>query len=58
MQKAGSAEPAKYLPELKKIRYEGVSGTIQFEPNGDLKDAAITLYTYKGGKKAKIAVLR
>ncbi|TFW27534.1 branched-chain amino acid ABC transporter substrate-binding protein [Massilia horti] len=58
MQKANSAEPASYLPELKKIRYEGVSGTIQFEPNGDLKDAAVTLYTYKGGKKLKITVVR
>jgi branched-chain amino acid transport system substrate-binding protein len=58
MQKANSAEPAKYLPELKKIKYEGVTGTIQFEPSGDLKDAALTLYTYKGGKKSKIEVLR
>jgi branched-chain amino acid transport system substrate-binding protein len=58
MQKANSADPAKYLPELKKIKYEGVTGTIQFEPNGDLKDAALTLYTYKGGKKSKIEVLR
>jgi branched-chain amino acid transport system substrate-binding protein len=58
MQKANSAEPAKYLPELKKIKYEGVTGTIQFEQSGDLKDAALTLYTYKGGKKSKIDVLR
>jgi branched-chain amino acid transport system substrate-binding protein len=58
MQKANSADPAKYLPELKKIKYEGVTGTIQFEPSGDLKDAALTLYTYKGGKKSKIEVLR
>jgi branched-chain amino acid transport system substrate-binding protein len=58
MQKANSAEPAKYLPELKKIKYEGVTGTIQFEPTGDLKDAALTLYTYKGGKKSKLEVLR
>jgi branched-chain amino acid transport system substrate-binding protein len=26
MQAAKSAEPAKYLPELKKIKYEGVTG--------------------------------
>jgi branched-chain amino acid transport system substrate-binding protein len=58
MQKANSADPVKYLPELKKIKYEGVTGTIQFEPSGDLKDAALTLYTYKGGKKSKIEVLR
>jgi branched-chain amino acid transport system substrate-binding protein len=58
MKKANSAEPAKYLPELKRIRYEGVTGTIQFDPNGDIKDGALTLYTYKGGKQNKIDVLR
>jgi branched-chain amino acid transport system substrate-binding protein len=58
MQNAKSAEPAKYLPELKKIKYEGVTGTIQFDQNGDLKDAPLTLFTYKGGKKTKIDVLR
>jgi branched-chain amino acid transport system substrate-binding protein len=57
MQKAGSADPAKYLPELKKIKYEGVTGTIQFDQNGDLKDAPLTLFTYKGGKKTKMEVL-
>jgi branched-chain amino acid transport system substrate-binding protein len=58
MQNAKSADPAKYLPELKKIKYEGVTGTIQFDPNGDIKDGALTLFTYKGGKKTKIDVLR
>jgi branched-chain amino acid transport system substrate-binding protein len=57
MRNAKSAEPAKYLPELKKIKYEGVTGTIQFDQNGDLKDAPLTLFTYKGGKKTKIDVL-
>jgi branched-chain amino acid transport system substrate-binding protein len=58
MQNAKSADPAKYLPELKKIKYEGVTGTIQFDPNGDIKDGALTLFTYKGGKKSKMEVLR
>jgi branched-chain amino acid transport system substrate-binding protein len=57
MQNAKSAEPAKYLPELKKIKYEGVTGTIQFDQNGDLKDAPLTLFTYKGGKKTKMDVI-
>jgi branched-chain amino acid transport system substrate-binding protein len=57
MQNAKSAQPAKYLPELKKIKYEGVTGTIQFDQNGDLKDAPLTLFTYKGGKKTKMEVL-
>jgi branched-chain amino acid transport system substrate-binding protein len=58
MQNAKSAEPAKYLPELKKIRYEGVTGTIQFDPKGDIKDGALTLFTYRGGKKTKMDVIR
>lgn len=58
MQKANSAEPAKYLPELAKINYEGVTGTIAFDNKGDLKNGALTLFTYKGGKKEKMLVLR
>lgn len=58
MQKANSAEPAKYLPELAKIKYEGVTGTIAFDAKGDIKDGALTLYTYKGGKKEKVAVVK
>lgn len=58
MQNAKSAEPAKYLPELKKIRYEGVTGTIQFDPSGDILNGALTLYTYRGGKRTRMDVIR
>jgi branched-chain amino acid transport system substrate-binding protein len=58
MQKANSAEPAKYLPELAKIKYEGVTGTIAFDAKGDIKDGSLTLHTYKGGKKEKMAVVK
>lgn len=58
MVKAGSAEPAKYLPELQKISYKGVTGTIAFDNKGDIKNGALTLYTYKGGKREQIAVVR
>jgi branched-chain amino acid transport system substrate-binding protein len=58
MQKAGSAEPAKYLPELAKIRYDGVTGPIVFDAQGDIKDGSLTLYTYKSGKKEKLAVVK
>jgi branched-chain amino acid transport system substrate-binding protein len=58
MQDAKSADPAKYLPALKNIKYEGVTGTIQFDQNGDIKDGALTLYTYRGGKRAKLDVIR
>jgi branched-chain amino acid transport system substrate-binding protein len=58
MQNAKSADPAKYLPVLKNIKYEGVTGTIQFDANGDIKDGALTLFTYKGGKRTKLDVIR
>jgi len=58
MQNAKSADPAKYLPVLKAIRYEGVTGTIQFDQAGDIKDGALTLFTYKGGKRTKLDVVR
>ena len=58
MQNANSADPKKYLPELKKINYQGVTGTIKFDPKGDIQDGALTLYTFKGGKKTKIDVIR
>jgi branched-chain amino acid transport system substrate-binding protein len=58
MVKAGSAEPAKYLPELAKVNYKGVTGTIAFDNKGDIKNGALTLYTYKGGNREQIAVVR
>ena len=58
MQKAGSADPAKYLPELQKISHKGVTGTIAFDNKGDIRNGALTLYTYKGGAREQIAVVR
>jgi len=58
MQDAKSADPAKYLTVLKNIKYDGVTGTIQFDANGDIKDGALTLFTYKGGQRTKLDVIR
>ena len=59
MVKAGSAEPAKYLPVLAKTAgYKGVTGTIAFDDKGDIKNGALTLFTYKGGNREQIAVVR
>jgi branched-chain amino acid transport system substrate-binding protein len=58
MQKADSVEPAKYLPELAKISYKGVTGQIEFDARGDVKNGTLTLYTYKGGKRSQIAVMK
>lgn len=48
--RANSAEPAKILAMLPSTNYQGVTGKIDFDANGDLKNGAITLYTAKGGK--------
>jgi branched-chain amino acid transport system substrate-binding protein len=54
MVKAGSADPKVYLPVLAKIDYQGVTTKIQFEPDGELKNPAMTLYNYKDGKKVPL----
>jgi branched-chain amino acid transport system substrate-binding protein len=59
MVKAGSADPAVYLPSLAKTAgYKGVTGTIAFDDKGDIKNGALTLFTYKAGNREQIAVVR
>jgi len=58
MKKADSADPAKYLPELAKIDYDGATGKIQFDEKGDRKNAEITIFTMKDGKLAPIAIIK
>jgi len=31
---------------------------IQFDDKGDIKDGALTLFTFKGGKRTKMEVIR
>ena len=59
MEKAGSSDPAKYLPVLAKTAgYKGVTGNISFDEKGDVKNGALTMFTYKGGNREQIAVVR
>ncbi|MFT5642477.1 MAG: branched-chain amino acid transport system substrate-binding protein, partial [Janthinobacterium sp.] len=51
MQKAGSADPVKYLPFLAKTNRKGVTGNIAFDAKGDMKEGTLTLYTYKNAKR-------
>ena len=50
MKRANSAEPAKYLAELPKTDFQGVTGHIRFDAQGDLAGGSITLYQVKDGK--------
>jgi branched-chain amino acid transport system substrate-binding protein len=58
MQKADSTDPAKYLPELQKISYNGATGKIEFDEKGDRKNAEITIFTLKDGKVIPVGVVR
>ena len=58
MKKANSTDPKKYLPELAKIQYEGVTGPIAFDEKGDIKGGTLTLFTYKGDKRETLKVIQ
>ena len=59
MVKANSSDPAKYLPVLAKTSgYKGVTGDISFDDKGDIKNGALTLFTYKAGKRELIKIVR
>ncbi|MBK6320791.1 branched-chain amino acid ABC transporter substrate-binding protein [Candidatus Aalborgicola defluviihabitans] len=59
MEKAGSSDPAKYLPTLAATKdYHGVTGDITFDNKGDILNGALTLKTIRGGKLVELAVIR
>ena len=59
MVKANSSDPAKYLPVLAKTSgYKGVTGDISFDEKGDIKNGALTLFTYKAGKRELLKIVR
>jgi branched-chain amino acid transport system substrate-binding protein len=54
MKRANSIDPKVYTAQLAKSNFKGVTSVIGFESNGELKNPAFTLYTYKDGKKAPL----
>ncbi|MES2943780.1 MAG: branched-chain amino acid ABC transporter substrate-binding protein [Pseudomonadota bacterium] len=58
MQAAGSAEPARYLPSIGKIKYEGITGLIEFDGSGQRKKAAVTLSSYPKGVKTTLITMK
>ncbi|WP_411883395.1 branched-chain amino acid ABC transporter substrate-binding protein [Polaromonas sp. YR568] len=54
MKRAGSWDPKVYTAKLPETNFKGVTTTIAFETNGELKNPAITLYVYKDGKKSAL----
>lgn len=51
MKRANSTDPKVYAPKIAQTNYKGVTAQVQFEPNGELKNPAMSLYTYKDGKR-------
>lgn len=50
MQRAGSAEPEKYLPAMTDGFFDGkVQGSVEFDAKGDMKDGTIVIYRAIGG---------
>jgi len=51
IEKAGSADPAAYLPELARIERKGAtSDHIAYDDKGDLKEISVTIYQVRNGK--------
>lgn len=50
MKRAGSTDPKVFLPEIAKTDYHGVTGRVSFDPQGDIRDGAVTFYQVRNGK--------
>ncbi|MFC3532362.1 branched-chain amino acid ABC transporter substrate-binding protein [Vogesella facilis] len=50
MKRAGSSDPKKYLAEVGKTNYTGVTGKVSFDAKGDINNGAVTVYQVKNGK--------
>ena len=58
MQHADSTDPAKYLPEIAKIKFDGATGHIEFDEKGDRKDAEMTIFQLKNGNVEPVAIIK
>ena len=58
MQKANSADPAKFGPELFNVSFAGATGKVEFDAKGDRKDAEITIFLGKGGAIAPVSIIK
>lgn len=54
MKRANSADPERYILELPKTDYAGVTGRIRFDAHGDLAQGEVTVYQVKMGQWQKL----
>nr|WP_238328179.1 branched-chain amino acid ABC transporter substrate-binding protein [Paraburkholderia mimosarum] len=58
MQLANSVDPKVFLPKLREIQMDGVTGSIQFDGSGDIRNGAITVRRYGDGQWLDLSVVR
>jgi ABC-type branched-subunit amino acid transport system substrate-binding protein len=52
---ANTVDAAAVSKALHTMSYQGVAGTYGYDPSGNLKKTAVTVYTFKGGALAPLA---
>jgi ABC-type branched-subunit amino acid transport system substrate-binding protein len=55
MKSANSTDPKKVGAAMHSISYQGVVGTYGYDPKGNLKKTAVTVYTFKNGALSPLA---
>ncbi|WP_168790666.1 branched-chain amino acid ABC transporter substrate-binding protein [Paraburkholderia aromaticivorans] len=58
MKRANSIDPAKVVAAMPSADYKGVIGETSFTAQGDLRHGAISVFSYKDGKKILLDVIR
>jgi len=57
IEQANSTDPVKYLPKLRAIKHQGVTGVIAFDAQGNLLNPSFTVYKVVNGKWVPQSVL-
>ncbi|NUY04604.1 branched-chain amino acid ABC transporter substrate-binding protein [Paraburkholderia youngii] len=57
MKQANSSKPEVFVPALRTIQYNGITGKIEFDSYGDLRHPTSTLYQVKGGKWVPVTTI-
>jgi branched-chain amino acid transport system substrate-binding protein len=57
MKRSGSTDAAKVLAAARTTDYQGLTGNIKFDANGDVKGPKLSLYGYQDGKKTLLTTM-
>ena len=56
MLRADSAKAEAFLPQLRQAHYQGVTGMIAFDSQGELQNPRVTLFGYGSGERKELLV--